>query len=86
MNEWRKNQGLGNRAESGFGGVLFVRLIPWIHSVTNRGERIMDKGIPVQLESWDPEYYHLSGPPPVHAEVEFGEPKPKLTSATCSSC
>lgn len=79
MNGWRKNQGLGNRAESGFGGVLFVRLIP------NRGERVMDKSIPVQLESWDPEYYHLSGPPPVHAEVEFGEPKPKLTSATCSS-
>lgn len=47
MDGWREDQGLGNRVESGFGGGLFVVIIPWIHSVTNRGERIMGKGVPV---------------------------------------
>lgn len=40
----------------------------------------------MKLESWDPEYHHLNGPPPVHSEVKFGESKPKaIISATFSS-
>lgn len=39
----------------------------------------------MKLERWDPEYHHLNGPPPVHAEVEFGESKPKPRSANFSS-
>lgn len=40
----------------------------------------------MKLESWDPEYHRLNGPlPPVHAEVKFGESKPKPIGATFSS-
>lgn len=41
---------------------------------------------PVRLESWDPEYHHLNGPPPVHATVEIEESKPKPINVSFSSC
>lgn len=89
-----KNRGFGRNVKKGrwgevkWGKSLFVVIMARLCSVKDSEEKKSaqeKKGAPVKLECWDPEYHHLNGPPPVHAEVEFEESKPKPISATFSS-